>query len=100
MNLFPRWLLLSEFLTLNTLFCNSSVVFAYGLSQHYPLASPKLEIFSTSRLLCCVLSELLGRFRAQGRLIKFSQLNRVHNELSWMHLIVHIPVLGKTSIQN
>ena len=39
---------LSLISTPNTLFCNSCALFAYGLSQHDPPASPKLELFSRS----------------------------------------------------
>ena len=39
---------LSLISTPNTLFCNSCALFAYGLSQHDPPASSKLELFSRS----------------------------------------------------
>ena len=53
--------------TPNTLFCNSCALFAYGLSQHDPPASPKLELFSRSTSLTGKPASTVLRPRAATR---------------------------------
>lgn len=58
---------LSLISTPNTLFCNSCALFAYGLSQHDPPASPKLELFSRSASLTGKPASTVLRPRAATR---------------------------------